>query len=107
MRARLLQWFRDRHALFPDESLTQVNDWTPAMVGKFSAQKLKTKASETWSLLLFLLDTLQTFGERASGDAARLLDAGRCLEHLVLLWKRSSWVLPAAALQVHVAIVRS
>jgi hypothetical protein len=99
MRASLFAWYRARHALFPTEFLTRVSDWTPSMVGSNTKRKCKTKAAETWSLLLFLLDELRRFTGSAGNDWQRLLKAGVNLEAMVVLWRGSSWKMSPPSIQ--------
>ena len=58
MRAELLAWYRERDRRFPDEGLTPVQDWTPAMIGSAGSAALKTKAQETKGLLYWVVDLL-------------------------------------------------
>ena len=99
MRSSLFAWFTKRHAEFPTEVLTHLCDLTPAMVGTSGDRKCKTKASETWSMLLFLLDEIQKFNGRLGDEWQRLLQAGQCLESMVLLWRRCSWKVPPDVIQ--------
>ncbi len=92
LRAALFNWYRHRHESHPGEVLTQVNDFPPSMVGKNAHRRLKTKAAETWALLLFLQDELVRFGVRIA-DCPRLLAAGKALSDMVFLWKRCTWVI--------------
>jgi hypothetical protein len=76
-----------------------VNDWTPNMVGTHAKPKCKTKGAETWSLLLFLVDELNRLQSRAGEHSQRLRQAGQCLIDMVLLWRRSSWTVPAEVVE--------
>ncbi len=92
MKGRLMAWYKSRKSEHPDETLTTVNDWTPAMVGSFAKPKCKTKGAETWGLLLFLLDEIKTYSRFITGWQ-RLYEAGKSLESLVLLWRGCTWKL--------------
>ncbi len=106
MRAQLFAWYRQRRGSHRGESLTQLTDLTPSMVGTHTSKKCKTKAAETWSLLLFLLSELRRFGTRLGSDWRRFLLAGEALEGLVLVWRTSTWVLPASVIEdtINVAV---
>ena len=92
MRGRLMAWYKARKSEHPSENLTQVNDWTPAMVGSSAKPKCKTKGAETWGLLLFLLEEIRTYSRFITGWQ-RLEKSGSCLESLVLLWRGCTWKL--------------
>jgi hypothetical protein len=94
MRTSLFNWYKARRAKFPSEGLTEVTDWIPSMVGKHGKPKLKTKAAETWSVLLFLVDELEKLRGLSGPHWQRLVMAGRRLESLVLRWRACSWTLP-------------
>jgi hypothetical protein len=98
MRSSLFAWYKDRHRRFPSEVLTQVSDWTPSMVGTQTHPRCKTKAAETWSVLLWLLDELRRLGG-SIGDWQRLLQAGSCMESLVVRWRGCPWKLSSVAIQ--------
>ena len=51
-------WFGKRAKQFPEEKLTRVNAMRKSMLGEDESGPLKTKAAETFGLLLFSLDLL-------------------------------------------------
>ena len=53
LKAQLFRWYSDRARKHPEEALTRLADLTYKMVGTKSRPKLKTKAAETWGLLIF------------------------------------------------------
>ena len=77
-------WYRNRRSAFPAETLTEVHDITRKMVGDPSDRKMKTKGAESWGMLLFLNDQLATHIDKLGAGGARLLNAGRSLEHFVV-----------------------
>ena len=90
-RQKLLQWYKARHALYPTEQLTRVSDLTTSMLSDEDGRKVKTKAAETWGVLLFLLDELHTANLHIVPDATDLLAAGRALENTIGLWDSCEW----------------
>ena len=52
LRSELWAWYASRRLRQPTENLTQVADVTPGLFGSMDP-KLKTKAAETWGMLLF------------------------------------------------------
>jgi hypothetical protein len=55
----LFRWYAKRANDFPDETLTQLTDLKLSMLGTRNKPHLKTKAAESYGLLLFALDLLQ------------------------------------------------
>ena len=45
---RLINWYKDRHALYPTEYLTRVSDLTRKMMGELDGKRLKVKGAESW-----------------------------------------------------------
>ena len=97
MRAALFTWFK---AHGRSQKLTEINDWTTSMVGDANTPKCKTKASETWTLLLFLMYELAKFGQRVGPDCHRLAMAGECLRSIVFAWRGCGWNVKAGVVQV-------
>lgn len=93
MRAKLFAFYKRRRAQHPEEVLTHLNDLTPAMLGTVGKQRCKVKGAECWCLLLFLLEEIEQFGQRVGNNWQRLIMAGRCLESMIVGWRRASWVL--------------
>ena len=99
MRAALLDWYKARAKLFPHENLTRVADLTPKMVGTAAEPKLKTKAMETFGLLLFLIDMLTQHAGVIGADAARFAEAGRMLVRYLEIVRSSPVNMHPAAIQ--------
>ena len=59
LRSELWAWYASRRLSHPTENLTQVVDVTPGLFGSMQDPKLKTKAAETWGMLLFLENCLR------------------------------------------------
>ena len=81
LRGALWDWYDIRAKTHPTEVLTRLADLVPTMLGTSSNPKLKTKAAETWGLLLFTVDTLAKFAHRIGADAVVLNEAGGLLVH--------------------------
>ena len=79
MNSHLQAWYKKRHVAMPKEVLTRINTVTRKMVGGPADRKLKTKASETWGLLLFLQEELHRLRPRLDGHGAKLADATNAL----------------------------
>ena len=87
-RFELNSFFKRRHGQHPEELLTRFK-FSRRVIGDWSSRKLGTKAAETWSFLLFLLDKLGA-GVGVLGDVGtKFLTAGRHLEEIVLLWRNA------------------
>ena len=67
------------------------------MIGSSADRKLKTRAAETWGVLLFLVETFSAHREsgRLGPDADRMLEAAKCLVDLVTIMKSSDWAMAA------------
>ena len=89
LRGELQAWHQQRAQSFPDESLTRLADITVKMIGTAAEPKLKLKGAETWTVLLFLLDMLQKYAGQVGAQQGQLVDAGRCLERLVLVMRQN------------------
>ena len=75
--------YREQHH---EKPLTMVTNFTKKMIGDHSDQKLKTKAAQTWGVLLFLVDRLQRHPEQLGESGRSLLKAGQCLVQIVGIW---------------------
>ena len=82
---------------FKEESLTQIYDLTPPMIGDRTDKQLKLKASETWTFLLFIIDQLRPLYHLPYHR--ELLAAGQALIELNGVWKLSPWRMPANMVQ--------
>jgi len=98
MRSELMAWYKTRHTLYPHENLTRVSDFTPKMIGTFNDPKMKTKAMETYGMLLFLVDMLAKYGG-VVGDAPKLMEAGQMLVRYIAIVRASPINMSAADLQ--------
>ena len=88
---RLRRWYRARHRLYPFENLTRVTNVTIHMIGDQYDQKLKTKAAETFGILLFLIDELLRVNDEIVEHRTCLLAAAQALLKLCQIWKSASW----------------
>ena len=77
-RHQLFAWCSRWERANPGKVLTRLSDLTVKMVGTVDEKKIKTKAMETYTLLLFLVDTLDHFRARLR-DPEQLIEGGRCL----------------------------
>jgi hypothetical protein len=57
------------------------------MLGTRNDRKLKTKGAETYGVLLFVVEQLRQFGDRAGEHHRRLLLAGESLEFMIRTWQ--------------------
>ena len=95
-KARYLWWLKKRHELYPFANLTETHEFTKKMVGDPGDLKMGTKGSETWTLLLFLVDEMTYWNFE---DKQKLLDAGRSMVALVGIWKAGKWKLKPVEIQ--------
>ena len=99
LRAELMAWSAARQqAASPARRVTELSDLTVKMVGTATAPRLKTKAMETFGLLLFLTEMLLKNRDRFD-DADRLIESGEVLARLVALTRESEAQLRPAVLQ--------
>ena len=96
-RNRLHAWHQQRRRRLPKEDLTIPHDLTRGMIGTQGEQKLKTKGSETWTMLLFLLNELHRFPRLANQQ--RLVRAGEALGEMIRCWQKASWKLKVGEIQ--------
>ena len=97
LRASLMNWYKARHRLNPDEKLTRVPDFNARLVGKKSDPLLRSKGAESYGLLLWCIDILKQYNRRIS-QWQHLLQAGEHLARIVAIWKENSdsWTIPKA-----------
>jgi len=90
-------WRRRREK--PHEPLTEVGNITAKMLGTNDNRKLKTKAAETWGLLMFINDFLSnpTKLERAGPEGKRMVDAGGAMALIVHIMAQHGIVMPQFA----------
>lgn len=86
MRAELGDFYRRRRAAHPGEKLTQIGGFSKRTLGDAGDRKLRTKAAETWTFLLFLIDRLGVNPKRLGAEDPSLLAAARALQRLVEHW---------------------
>ena len=86
LRHDLMEWYKARHRINPKEGLTRLSDLTVKMIGTRDDPKLNPKGAETWSLLLYLVDKLQTHRPHLGDDAGRYIRAGEALISMVQIW---------------------
>ena len=102
LRSCLFNWYKTPRG----EGLTCLHDLTTKMLGSFGDHKLKSKAMETWGVLLFLCDMLRQHRPLCGQRGAVFLEAGMLLQHYVDLIKAGGYNLEPAALQDHEIIFR-
>ena len=98
LRARLVDWYRERARANPEENVTRLGDLTVKMLGRRDAPSLKTKAAETWGLVLFSQTLLAEHGGSLPARA-RWAAAGEALIAYMAICKGSPRNLPPGALQ--------
>ena len=59
LRSELWAWYASKRQNHSTWNLTQVADVTPGLLGSMEDPKLKTRAAETWRMLLFLVHCLR------------------------------------------------
>jgi hypothetical protein len=99
MRHSLMVWYRQRHQRNPAERLTRVHNLTRKMLGDPGDRHLKTKAAETWGILLFVTDMLERHQGQLPADALRLRVAGMSLVQMVEVLSAHGVRMPPAAIQ--------
>jgi hypothetical protein len=83
-----------------NRKLTRVHDFTIKMLGTQATPQCKTKAAETFGVMLFLIDQLRTHRERLSDESAILLEAGECLATVTNIWNTHGTQIPDDAIQL-------
>lgn len=99
LRSQLMDWYSSRARMYPDEHLTQVADLTIKMLGSESNPKLRTKAMETYGIMLYLIDALERHERDLPPCCRALREAAIALERFIQICKRHGSVLPASAQQ--------
>jgi hypothetical protein len=97
MRHDLMQWYKAVAVRFPN--LTRLSDLTSKMVGTRTQRKCKTKAAETWGLMLFLMSVLEQSLPFFGAEGAKYLSAGRHLKRVVDIWHEHGALIPQPAIQ--------
>ena len=87
LRQALFRWYAKRANDFPDETLTQLTDLKLSMLRTRNKQTFKTKAAESYGLLLFALDLLQDNLAKIP-NAKTYLDAGSEIMNILEIMKR-------------------
>ena len=91
MMARLHSMYKRRAKEHPAENLTRLHRCSRKMVGDPNSHKMKTKASETFGLLIFLVEELSSLRAGRIPDPANLLLGGQSLLNLVDIWNAAGW----------------
>ena len=91
-------FYKQRHRARPGETLTCVHDLSKC-VGDPSARKLLTKGHETYGVLLFLIDFMQTHLARLDETGPKLLGACRSLARIVEIFNGNGANIPPNAIQ--------
>ena len=73
MRGDLLQWYKARKRTHPHENLTQLADLRMSMIGTEAKPTCKTKAQESYGLMIYLIDRLDRDKGRMLGTDAELV----------------------------------
>jgi hypothetical protein len=93
LRHLLTSWYKVRRQ--GGENLTEISDLT---VGMVSGARV-AKGAETWGLVLFFIHLLRRYVNHLGVRAHALLEAGECLEGIVVSLRGHGWVVPAALQQ--------
>jgi hypothetical protein len=102
IKSSLWTWYSDQRRLRPDTDITEVQNFTLAMMGGTpSTRSLHTKAAETKGLVPFVLHLLRTkFGSFAPDSSIEaLIDAGAALQTYFELLESEPRNVSAAGLQ--------
>ena len=99
MRSELDAWYKARHARGAAENLTRAHDVTPKMVGAKDQLKLSLSGAETWGVLLYLVEKMETNAAAIGADGRDLCTAGKCCVRFIELLRESPYVVPNAVLQ--------
>ena len=109
LRKDLWAWYEEYHASH-DDTLTKLAELVPTMLGSERKPALKTKACETWGLVLFLRATCDKYSGALGSELARLKSAAQCLIDYMAVLKNSGAALAERSLQdfdlgqVHVGV---
>ena len=99
LKVELKVFYRQRHRQYPAENLTRVSFSRKVIGDRAGNNVLRTKGAQTWGFFLFLLCRLEANVQRLGPEAAILLEAGKALREIVLIWDRSPQNVPPADIQ--------
>ena len=99
LRHELFSWYTSRRRSHPQENLTELSDLVPNMFGSMADPQLKTKAAETYGVLVFLADNMDKYVESFGADARRYKEAAGLLLRYVEICKSHAANFPEAVLQ--------
>ena len=85
--------------MHPEENLTRLGDLTIKMLGAMDNPRLKTKAMDTYGVLLFW-SVFPRYRLRVGPEYEKLLEAGQLVLRYVEILKSSPVILPVNARQV-------
>jgi hypothetical protein len=69
------------------------------MVGTTDQLKLSLSGAETWGVLLYLVEKMETSAAALGADGRDLCTAGKCCVRFIELLRESPYVVPDAVLQ--------
>ena len=99
IKADLWDFYKRWRSAHPGEDLTQVQDFTPGMLGSNTRRALSLKAMETKQILPFCAELLRTFAEPLGPLGAALASLGTSLQGFLALLHQSEFVVPAENIQ--------
>jgi hypothetical protein len=99
LRNELFRWYVARAKSHPNENLTRLSDFVPNMLGSKNDNILKTKAAETYGILVFMGDMTAKYAVAFGVDGPRYAEGARVLLRFVSICKGSGTNMPPAALQ--------
>jgi len=94
LKNELFSWYRRRRKSHPTEKLTELSDLVPKMLGTKADPQLKTKAAETFGILVFLDDNMDKFSDSLGADAPRYKEAAHLLLRYIRIVKSHGVNLP-------------
>lgn len=99
LRNMMWNWYRERAKSHPLENLTRLNDLTVKMIGSRTRPRLKAKAAETWSFLLFSESLAVRFTNVLGPHGQLWVEAARSLIGYIETCKTYPVLMPPAAVQ--------
>ena len=99
IKADLWDFYKRWRSAHPGEDLTQVQDFTPGMLGSNTRRALSLKAMETNQILPFCAELLRTFAEPLGSLGAALASIGTSPQGFLALLHQSEFVVPAENIQ--------
>ena len=99
IKADLWDFYKRWRLAHPRLDLTQVQDFTPGMLGSSTRRVLSLKAMETNQILPFCAELLRTFAEPLGPLGAALASIGTSLQGFLALLHQSEFVVPAENIQ--------